>query len=201
MNSANQKTICLNRRNALKAGLGTILHAAVGRAGTATIPVKQERLAISFWIWALWDTGTNGFFNDLKLRMTELVERGFNCIRIESGAGITHDATGRQRGELEFLNILPGHGHYTRQMEHMTGGRVNLMKRLLELCTIAKRHNVKVILSSWYYLHTYWFTDKSITDELLGLPPEKRFMYFARGLSYILRRTETKGTGRYHCLG
>jgi hypothetical protein len=46
-----------------------------------------DRLAISFWIEALWDTGTNGFFTDLELRMTELVERGFNCIRVEGGAG------------------------------------------------------------------------------------------------------------------
>ena len=45
----------------------------------------QDRLTISFWIWALWDTGTNGFFNDLELRMAELVERGFNCIRVEAG--------------------------------------------------------------------------------------------------------------------
>ncbi len=70
----------------------------------------EPRLAISFWIWALWDTGTNGFFNDLELRMDELVERGFNCIRIESGAGLTHDATGRRRGELEFFPVVPGHG-------------------------------------------------------------------------------------------
>ena len=28
------------------------------------------------------DTGTDGFFNDLEFRIAELVERGFNCIRI-----------------------------------------------------------------------------------------------------------------------
>ena len=35
----------------------------------------KDRLTISFWIWALWDTGTTGFFKDLELRMTELVHR------------------------------------------------------------------------------------------------------------------------------
>ena len=152
-----------------------------------------DRLAISFWIWALWDTGTNGFFNDLELRMTELVERGFNCIRIEGGAGITHDVNGRPRGELEFLPVLPGHGHFTRQMEHMTGGRVDLLKRLIELCTVAQRHNVKVILSSWYYLHTFWFTDERVTAELMDLPPEERFMYFARGLDRIIAELAQRG--------
>jgi len=158
-----------------------------------TNPGTDGRLAISFWIWALWDTGTNGFFNDLELRMTELVERGFNCIRIESGAGITHDADGRRRGELEFLPSVPGHGHFTRQMEHMTGGRVDLLKRLIELCSIARRHNVKVILSSWYYLHTFWFTDRDVTAELLGLPLEERFLYFAKGLDRILVELKEHG--------
>jgi len=152
-----------------------------------------SRLAISFWIWALWDTGTNGFFNDLELRMTELVERGFNCIRVESGAGLTHDADGRPRGELEFMPAFPGHGHFTRQMEHMTVGRVDLMKRLVALCTVAQRHNVKVILSSWYYLHTYWFTDARVTAELLDLPREERFIYFARGLDRILDELKQRG--------
>jgi hypothetical protein len=153
----------------------------------------QDRLTISFWIWALWDTGTNGFFNDLELRMTELVERGFNCVRIEGGAGITHDADGRPRGELEFFPVLPGHGHFTRQMEHMAGGRVDLLQRLIELCTVAKRHHVKVILSSWYYLHTFWFTDARVTAELLGLPREERFMYFARGVARILDELHQRG--------
>jgi len=156
-------------------------------------PRDDERLAISFWIWALWDTGTEGFFNDLELRMTELVERGFNCIRLEGGAGLTHDAHGRPRGELEFLPALPGHGRTTRQMEHMTGGRCDLLRRLIELCAIAQRHGVKVILSSWYYLHTFWFTDERLTAELLGLPPERRYMYFARGLDRIIEELNRGG--------
>ena len=65
-------------------------------------------------------------------------------------------------------------------------GRCDPLKRLIELCTLAKRYEVKVILSSWYYLHTFWFTDEKLTAELLGLPLEKRFMYFARGLDRIL---------------
>ena len=193
-NRAMQDPAGLTRRKALQMGLGTLLNTAAATAGVRAAPVDEtERLAISFWIWALWNTGTNGFFNDFELRVAELVERGFNCIRIESGAGITHDAKARPRGELEFFPAVPGHAHFTRQMEHMTGGRVDLLKRLIELCTVAKRNNVKVILSSWYYLHTYWFTDKGLTAELLGLPPEERFIYFARGLDRILDELKQRG--------
>ena len=92
-----------------------------------------------------------------------------------------------------FYPAVPGHAHFTRQMEHMTGGRVDLMQRLIELCTVAKRHKVKVILSSWYYLHTFWFTDKSVTAELLGLPPEQRFIRFAQGLDRILEELKQRG--------
>ncbi|NLF71837.1 MAG: hypothetical protein GX575_22640, partial [Candidatus Anammoximicrobium sp.] len=150
MKDAQQRSSGFTRREAMQIGLGTIFNTAVAAAGApAAEAAERERLAISFWIWALWDTGTHGFFNDFELRITELVERGFNCIRIEGGAGITHDAEGKPRGELMFYPAVPGHGHFTRQMEHMTGGRIDLMQRLIELCTVAKRHQVKVILSSW----------------------------------------------------
>jgi hypothetical protein len=141
----------------------------------------------------LWDTGPNRIVNDFEVRVAEAVERGFNCFRIEGGAGITHDAEGRPRGELEFYPVLPGHDLLTRGQQHMTGGRVDLLKRLIELCTVAKRYNVKLILSSWYYLHTFWFTDKNVTAELLGLPLEKRFMVFARGLDRILEVLKQRG--------
>lgn len=88
---------------------------------------------------------------------------------------------------------MPGHDHFTRELQQVRGGRVDLLKRLIELCTVAKRHNVKLILSSWYYLHTFWFTDKNVTAELLGLPLEKRFMVFARGLDRILDVLEQRG--------
>ncbi len=141
----------------------------------------------------MFDTTRNGFFDDLEGRMVELKERGFNCVRIESGAGLCHDGGGRRRGELGFQEFLPGHGRLTRQNERFLAGRCDPLKRLIELCTLAKRHDVKVILSSWYYLHTFWFADEAINAELLGLPPDQRFMHFAKALDHILE--ELKGQG------
>jgi hypothetical protein len=200
MKENKQGAIGLTRRAALRIGAGTLLSTVVAATGTraatgtqAADATEQKRLSISFWIWALWDTGPNRIVNDLEVRVAEAVERGFNCLRIEGGAGITHDAEGRPRGELEFYPVLPGHDLLTRGQQHMTGGRVDLLKRLIDLCRVAKRYNVKLILSSWYYLHTFWFTDKNVTAELLGLPLEKRFMYFARGLDRILEALKQRG--------
>jgi hypothetical protein len=107
--------IRLTRRDALHLGLGALVGSSVATTGTraedstsAPDPTEQERLAIAFWIWALWDTGPNRIVNDFEVRVAEAVERGFNCLRIEGGAGITHDAEGRPRGELEFYPVLPG---------------------------------------------------------------------------------------------
>ena len=76
MKDAQQRSIGFTRREAMQIGLGTIFNTAVAAAGApAAEAAERERLAISFWIWALWDTGTHGFFNDLELRITELVER------------------------------------------------------------------------------------------------------------------------------
>jgi hypothetical protein len=166
---------------------------AADAANGAFAATEQTRLAISFWNFGLLSMGPNSVFNDLELCVAEAVEHGFNCIRTEGGAGITHDAEGRPRGELEFFPVLPGHDHFTRELQHMSGGRFDLLKRLIELCTVAQRYNVKVILSSWYYLHTFWFTDKNLTAELLRLPPEERFMFFARGLDRILEELKQRG--------
>ncbi|HEX2998834.1 MAG TPA: hypothetical protein VHR86_01150, partial [Armatimonadota bacterium] len=151
-----------------------------------------DRLAISFWIWGLYNTTPNGFFDNFEGRMVELKERGFNCIRFDAGTGLCHDAQGRPRGELSFQESLPGYARFTRQMERFLAGRCDPLKRLIEVCTLAKRYQVKVILSSWYYLHTFWFTDEAINKELMGLPPEKRFMHFAVALDRILAELEQR---------
>jgi hypothetical protein len=156
---------------------------------------SNERLTISFWIWAIFDMESNPFYDDLERRFVELKERGFNCIRIESGAGLCHDKDGHPRGELAFQEWMPGghvrmfHGAGKRFME----GRCDPLKRLIEICTLAQRYEVKVILSSWYYLHTFWFTDEAINAELLALPAEERFLYFARALDFLLVELEQRG--------
>jgi len=53
--------------------------------------------------------------------------------------------------------------------------------------------DAKLILSSWYYLHTFSFTDQNVTAELLRLPLEKRFVVFARGLDRIHEELKQRG--------
>jgi len=153
----------------------------------------HKRLTISFWIWGSQDTGAGDVLHDLQTRMVELKERGFNCVRVDSGAGLCHDATGRLRGQVEMLKSFPGHGHLIRQMECCQGGRCDVLERLVELFEAAQRHDVQVILSSWFYLHTFWFLDARLANELLAVPPENRFMYFAKALDWIITALRERG--------
>ncbi|NLX98371.1 MAG: hypothetical protein GXY83_19610, partial [Rhodopirellula sp.] len=72
MKDAQQPSIGFTRREAMQIGLGTIFSTSVAAAGAPAVEAaERERLAISFWIWALWDTGTHNFFNDFELRISE----------------------------------------------------------------------------------------------------------------------------------
>lgn len=156
-----------------------------------------KRLAISFPLWGIF--GTQGAqapaFNDLDRFVREHKERGFNCIRLDSGAGFVHDINGNRRGEVEiFPNAFGEYSEVIRQQGEIygKGGKCDLYKSLIELFRAAKKYDVYIILSSWYYLHTFWFhpENDSLCEELFAIPPHERFMAFARFLDYIINELE-----------
>lgn len=155
-----------------------------------------KRLTISFPIWGLYDTpGENAAYKDMDKFVLEHKERGFNCIRLDDGAGLIHDLEGNRLGEVEvYPNVFGEYSKVMRQQGDIygDGGKCDLYKRLIELCTAAKKYGVYVILSSWYFLHTYWFHPQGevIEKELYDIPPKERFMAFAKLLDYILNDLE-----------
>lgn len=152
-----------------------------------------KRLTISFPIWGLFDTNEGGEYHDFDKMVREHVERGFNCIRLESGAGLAHDLNGIPRGPI---HIHAPFGIYSdlRQTFCFGGdGECDVLKRLTDLCRACKKYGVFLILSSWYCLHTYWYADERINDEIFSTPPEDMFMTFARFLHYILAHLEKEG--------
>lgn len=151
------------------------------------VTTRPERLTISFWIWGFMCGCSGNVYSDLDQRMVELKERGFNCIRIDSGAGFCHDLSGHRLGEVEIMDPFPGHSQYIRQMSVLTGGgRFDVLEAVLAIFAAAKRHGIYVILSSWYYLHSYWVADSERNQLWLGLREEERYLAFAKLLGYIL---------------
>jgi len=154
-----------------------------------------KRLTISFPIWGLFDTEPGGAYHDYDQMMREHAERGFNCIRLDDGAGLIHDSEGNLLEPIIWGRIF---GEYELCMRQFaaTGepGPCDVHKRLISLFEAAKKHNIYIILSSWYYLHTNWFTKEyALNDRLHAIDPLDRFMAFAKFLHYIICELEERG--------
>ena len=162
-------------------------HAAISRL--------PERLTISFPIWGLYDIDGKGCYADIDKMMREHKERGFNCIRLDDGAGLMHDFSGNPRGKIKMGYAFGKYDEILRQFDCMGGeGECDPLERIIKIATSAKKHGIYLILSSWYYLHTYWFThDKVLNDSLFSIPNEEKFMEFAKFLHYIIEELKARG--------
>ena len=148
---------------------------------------QPDHLTICFWMWALFNSVSDEdypAFCDRVLR--EIRDRGFNCVRVDDGAGLICDINGTPRGPI----------NWHRPVGPWQGGRQNpgegtglISKRLLIFCRAAEKYGVKLILSSWYYMHTNWHLEESINAELFdGLPTvEDKINYFADEHNRILQ--------------
>ncbi|MBR2885503.1 MAG: hypothetical protein IKB93_12085 [Clostridia bacterium] len=140
-----------------------------------------DKLTICFNPWMVYSKNDN-----YDVIIGEIAERGFNCIRIDDGAGLLWDGDGNVRNN--FLISVP-FGSYT---EHTTykvivdKEELNILDRLLRICFAAKKHNIKVILSSWFLLHTNWFCQECDVNHIFNMPPEQKITYFAEELKRIL---------------
>ncbi|MBQ4258881.1 MAG: hypothetical protein IJB84_01275 [Lachnospiraceae bacterium] len=152
-----------------------------------------ERLTISFPIWGLYATEETDVYADCDKMMREHVERGFNCIRLDDGAGLMHDLDGNPLPPVKIKRAFDQYA--TRQAcNAFTPGYCDVRKRLIDLFTAAKKYNVYIILSSWFYLHTYWMVDdKDITDYFIYMEPHKRYEAFGKYLHYIICELEERG--------
>ena len=156
-----------------------------------------KRLTISFPLWLTY--GTEGEYSpylDIDKAMREHKERGFNCVRIDSGVGLIHGQDGNRLPLFRMDNIFGEYERIPRQQRMLgDGGEVDLFGRLITVLECARKYGMCVILSSWYYLHTYWFHGKGdpICDSLFAIPPEDRLMAFARMWDYLLKEIEARG--------
>ena len=158
-----------------------------------------EKLSISFPIWALINTSPEGRYADMGRFVAEHAERGFNCIRFEDGAGLIHDRSGKLCRNIPIVEPYPGYTSNIRQSWNFGGeGSCDMFGRLVEMLEYAEKYDIYVILSSWYYLHTYWYFGNELRNlELHAIPPHSRFEFFAEELDRLLSELRERGlTGR-----
>jgi hypothetical protein len=153
-----------------------------------------KRLTISFWLWNYFYGSRKGdVFHDLERCFVELKERGFNSIRVDSGAGLLHTPQGAPRGVVMLRKPFKEFSTLRQMYFKNGGGRCDVMKHVLELFRLAKRYDVYVILSSWFYLHTFWYVDTHIREELFALPLEERFRFFAKECDTLVGTLKEEG--------
>lgn len=149
----------------------------------------MEKMTISFWIWGMFDDG--GIYHDLDAKMRELKERGFNTIRTESCAGLLRKPNGTPRGRIKIHRPFGDYGKIIRQMDILRRDiEFDAEESILRFFRAAKRNEVKIIISSWYFLHTNWFVDEEINNEIFELTTKEKFEYFTREYDFILTLLE-----------
>ena len=158
-----------------------------------------EKLTISFWIFGLFDTCGNGIIHDCEQRMKEAAERGFNCIRMESGAGLFARPEGTTIDKVHLRLPFGEYSQYIRQCDYIKQeGEFDVRARLLAMFRAADRYGMKIILSSWYYLHTNWYLEEEINQPLFALSTEDKIAYFGEELDRIL--TFLRENDLIHCV-
>lgn len=158
------------------------------------IPAHLPRkLTISFWLWQYFHAAQEGdFLCDLPAAFVQLKERGFNTIRVDTGIGLCFGPDGKPRGEIALRAPFGAYGSIIRQFNGK-GGRIDVRKKLIELFELAQEHDVYVILSSWLYLHTFWFMDNRLQDEIHSRSPERQLMAMAEEHSRLIDCLKERG--------
>ena len=147
---------------------------------------QPDHLTICFWMWALFNSVSDEdypAFCDRVLR--EIRDRGFNCVRMDDGAGLICDINGNPRGPINWHRYSSPY-QATRQTAGEGTGLIS--KRLLIFCKAAEKHGIQLILSSWYYMHTNWYLEEALNAELFeGLSTvADRIKYFTEEHNRVL---------------
>ncbi|MCE9614072.1 MAG: hypothetical protein K8T26_07330 [Lentisphaerae bacterium] len=157
-----------------------------------------DKLAISLWLWNwLTDTGPGESFHDIEKSFKDLVDRGFNAIRIDAMLGWIYDAQFRRRGPVEIGRIAePGYANYGPGLTTKGGVFVDVHERIVELFRLARTYDVYVALTTWQYQEGHSTTlikDSAIRKELYDVPLNERLMFVARQYEALLNDLKKEG--------
>jgi hypothetical protein len=156
--------------------------------------VTAPRMAISLWDFS-WYTqaGPGEPFEDLDAAFTQLVDRGFNTIRICAMPFLIF--SGRvEPGEHTVCGMGGEYGQRTRWYNVRGGYPLNALHRLEALFDAALRHGVRVIVSSWEYQQSPVFvTDDTWHRTLAAVPGPERAEVMAHAQVQLVAHLQSAG--------
>ena len=148
---------------------------------------KPDHLTICFWMWALFNSVSDDDYPAFCEKvMREIKERGFNCVRMDDGAGLICDTKEVPRGPINWHRPV---GPYQGGRQNPGEGSGSIAKRLLVFCKAAEKYNIQFFFSSWYYMHTNWHLEEAINAELFEALPTvaDKIQYFTEEHNRILK--------------
>ncbi len=148
-----------------------------------------SKLSISFWHHWLYRAQPGAPYADLQRCVLGLKERGFNTVRVNVPLTYAFRLDGTPRGPIEFEQPVPGYGAV---IDAGTGGRRDVLERLIRLLELAWKHDVWAILTSWEYQNSICVKDPEVRADLAATPKERRFMYLAEQQNRLLMILKTK---------
>lgn len=154
-----------------------------------------QRLAITLWDFS-WYTqaGEGEAFADLDEAFDELLERGYNTVRICAAPLLLYGEHNIDPTRLELSNMGGDVGQGTRWYDAAGGVTLDLRSRLLQLMESARRHGVCVIISSWEYQQSSAFAKTSEWFDMLdAIAPTDRFDRLAEAYIRMLDHFDAQG--------
>lgn len=154
-----------------------------------------KKLTIAFWEWN-WatDIQSGEAFFDLEKCFKDLVERGFNTVRIDALWSWIYNTEGKLRKSVEIIGaVKPGYSHYSPALTTQGEIKIDALKSILKFFELAEKHEVYVALTSWEYQRNHvlgLIADNSIREEILGIPIMERPGYLAKQCDRLI--TELK---------
>lgn len=155
------------------------------------------RLTICLWDFS-WYTQTmpGEPFDDLDRAFTEIVERGYNSVRICAMPYLLF-GQGDRREPLHFTNLGGGFGQRTRWYNAAGGATLDGRAHLLRLFEAAARHDCYIILSSWEYQQSPSFLESpEWYRALIAIPPADRCQALARAMARLITFVKAAGLGQ-----
>jgi hypothetical protein len=147
-----------------------------------------DRLAICFYVWS-WIF--EDAYADLDKAMRETKERGFNCVRVDTGALLAHDQQGKPRG---VIRIRPWIEDWNNVPYPLRAQEVDVLERVLELFRVADKHDMTVICTSWLYQDLVTqLADPVLHAEIIAIPYKDRIMELARQHDRLVTLLKERG--------